>query len=222
MFIKSFRFGALALILGGGIVGPPVGEGRIVLSFAAPTLAGEFNEVMSIGDTAPALESLVGLDGKVFDPALIPKDSVTIIAFTCNTCPYANDYEARIIELANHYKKAKQPVLIIAINSNDIAGDSLEAMNERANKFEYPFSYWKDQGQEVAKQFGASKTPEYFVLSRTRQIVYMGAFDDNTDAAKVKVSYVQQAVDETLANKKITLSETPPVGCRIRAKRERR
>lgn len=192
-------------------------------SSSGSAYGGEFNEVLAIGEPAPDLEGLMGVDEKPFDPKSSQDADVVVIAFTCNTCPYAMDYESRLIELAQNFKIDRKSVVVLAINSNDIPADSLAAMKARAEERKYSFGYLKDSGQVVARKFGASKTPEFFVLDRDRKVVYMGAFDDNTDRSKVTAHYVKDAVEAVLAGTKVDIRETPPVGCRIRAaKRERK
>ena len=185
-------------------------------------IGGEFNETLSIGDSGPSLDTLVTLDGILFDSKSYQDAQVIVLAFTCVTCPYALDYESRLVAFANDCKKDKKSVAILAVDSNDIPGDSLESMKTRYAEKKYPFEFLKDSGQVVATKFGASKTPEFFVLNRDRKVVYMGAFDDNTDANKVTKYYVLDAVEAVLAGGKIEHQETAAVGCRIRAKRERR
>ncbi|MCA9062094.1 MAG: redoxin domain-containing protein, partial [Planctomycetaceae bacterium] len=97
-----------------------------------PVLAGKYNPVLSIGETAPEWMALPGVDGKPTGAADLSKKSVLVLCFTCNTCPYAVDYEARLAALHRKYGANEKDVAIVAINSNAVAGDSLEAMQARA------------------------------------------------------------------------------------------
>ena len=74
----------------------------------------------------------------------------------------------------------------------------------------------------VAKAYGATFTPEFFVLDRYRKVIYLGAFDDNTDPAQVKTKYVEDAVAAALAGKKPEVGETVARGCTVRYERVRR
>jgi hypothetical protein len=94
-------------------------------------------------------------------------------------------------------------------------------MKARAEKKKYPFPYLFDETQQIAREFGALTTPEFFALDRERKVVYMGAMDDNGDAAAVKQRYLEDAVEAALAGKKPDTTETAPVGCRIRYMRQR-
>jgi hypothetical protein len=152
----------------------------------------------------------------------------------------ATDYEDRIVEFARKYgqraSKVQGPkskvddgkaaqaakVALVAINVNKVKDDLPPAMKERAEKKEYPFPYLFDETQKIARDFGANFTPEFFVLDPQRNVVYMGAMDDNTNAAEVKRKYLEPAVEAALAGREPEVSETLPVGCRIRWARERR
>jgi len=160
------------------------------------------------------------VDGKTHSLSDFARAKAVVLIFTCNSCPYAVDYEERFKALTSQHQQ-NPAVAVIAINSNLTRADSLEEMQKRAKDQQFPFVYLFDESQQLAKQIGALRTPECFVLNEKRQIVYMGAFDDNTDASKVKHQYVSTAVDQVLAGNKPEPAETPPIGCLIRFKRTR-
>ena len=182
-------------------------------------VAGEFNPTLSINDKAPAWKDLPGVDGKKHSLADIKK-KVIVVVFTCNSCPYAVDYEDRLVRLADKYKK--KDVQIIAINVNKVPEDSLAEMKKRAKAKDFQFPYLFDETQKIARDFGATYTPEFFVLNKDRKVVYMGAMDDSTDSTKVKLHYVQSAIDGVLSDKPIEKKETVAIGCRVRYERVRR
>ena len=145
-----------------------------------------------------------------------------VVVFTCNSCPYAVDYEDRINALARKFTEAKLNAVVVAINSNKIEADLMPAMKKRADEKSFAFSYLFDEAQVVAKQFGAVRTPEFFVLDKERRIAYMGAMDDNTKPEAVTQRYLDSAVEALLASKPIAVKETAPVGCLIRFERKRK
>jgi peroxiredoxin len=181
--------------------------------------AGEFNEVLKIGDPAPAWKDLPGVDGKEHSLAEHADDKVVVVVFTCNSCPVARDYEERTLELVKRHAK---DVDVVAINCNRGDEDSLEEMRKRAEEKKYAHQYLFDESQRIAREFGATRTPEFFVLSRDRKIVYMGAMDDSGDASKVTTDYVEAAVQAALAGRAAPKAETFANGCRIRFARERK
>ena len=184
-------------------------------------VAGEFNPKKNISDPSPVWSKLPAADGKSYSLDDFKESSVVVVAFTCNSCPYAVDYEDRLIELANDYKDAKEKVAVVAINVNLIDEDNLEAMSKRAKEKGYLFPYLFDESQKIAQEFGASRTPEMFVLNKDRKIVYMGAFDDNTNPNEVSKEYVRDAIHATLMGHPVAVAETAPVGCSIRFLTER-
>ena len=191
-----------------------------VLLSAALLTAGEFNPVREIGDAAPAWNKLPGTDGKAHSLADLKKKDVVVVVFTCNSCPYAVDYEDRLI--AFHRKFASRNVAVVAINVNKVPEDALPAMKKKAKQKSFPFAYLFDSSQKIAKDYGAFFTPEFFVLNKQRKITYMGSMDNNPDVKKVSKLYLNDAVEATLAGKKVATDETVAFGCKVRFERKRR
>jgi peroxiredoxin len=186
-----------------------------LLLLPAAGLAGEFNKTLSVGDAAPAWKDLPGTDGKKHSLA-DHTDKVVVVVFTCNSCPVAESYEDRAIAFTEKYKDR---VAVVAINVNTIADDRLDAMKKRAEKKKFPFEYLYDETQKIARDYGATFTPEFFVLTKDRKIAYMGAMDDKTKADEVKEKYLEAAVDAMLKGDKPSKAETVAHGCLIRYKR---
>ena len=187
------------------------------LLIASTTVAGEFNKVLSPGDAAPAFADLPGTDGKKHALADWKETPVVVVVFTCNSCPVANDYEARIKAFAEKHAAGKDAkVALVAIDSNTGADESLTKMTDRATKKKYTFPYLADPDGKVAMAYGAIYTPEFFVLDKDRKVVYLGAMDDKNDAASATVNYVEKAVEAALGGKKPEKAETLGRGCRIK------
>jgi peroxiredoxin len=189
-------------------------------------LAGKYNETLSIGDKAPAWNDLTDVvSGRKHSFSDFKGADVVVVVFTCNSCPVATEHEDRILKLAEQHgigaKDRPSKVALVAINVNKVPGDLPPAMKARAEKKKYPFPYLFDESQQIARDYGALFTPEFFVLNRERRIVYMGGMDDKSDPANVKQDCLQSAVETALAGKEPAIAETPPVGCRIRFARRR-
>jgi peroxiredoxin len=185
----------------------------ITLAFTVKTDKG-----YKVGDTIEDF-SLKNVDGDKI--SLKDYDDVKgfIIIFTCNTCPYSVANEDRIIALQDKYEELGYPV--IAINPNDPKaqpGDSFEKMKVRAEEKGFNFPYLFDEGQKVYPKFGASKTPHVYIVSKPEmKVEYIGAIDDSSrDASTVKVKYVETVVDELLAGKTPSITETRAIGCSIK------
>ncbi len=185
-----------------------------------PTLAGagEFNKKLSIGDAAPTWKDLPGTDDKKHSLADFAAKELLVVVFTCNSCACSEEYEDRIIAFA---KKHAERVALVAINVNTIPDDRLDAMKRRATQKKFSFPYLYDETQMSARQYGATYTPEFFVLDKARKVAYMGAFDDRTKEADVKDKYLDSAVAALLKGEAPTAPETVARGCLIRFKRSR-
>jgi thiol-disulfide isomerase/thioredoxin len=178
---------------------------------ACPAAAGEFNKVLKIGDPAPAFANLPGVDGKTHSLADY-KDDVLVIAITSNECIVSIAYEDRVIALAQKYA-GKAAFVAISVSLED--DDKLPAMKKRAQKKGFPYPYLYDESQNIGRALGASVTPEFFVLNKDRKVVYMGAFDDDIDAAKVKTKYLEPALEAILKGDAPKKAETQAEGCSI-------
>lgn len=182
--------------------------------------AGEFNRVRNIGDAAPAWRDLPGVDGKSHSLSDLAESKVVVVVFTCNSCPYAVDVEDRLIDLVKRFQSRK--VAVVAINVNKVPEDLPAAMKERAEEKGFNFPYLYDATQAIAREYGASRTPEFFVLDGERKIVYMGAMDDSPDGTKIQRRHVESAIEAVLAGERPALQETISIGCLVRFERSRR
>ena len=193
-----------------------------VLAAASSARAGQYNDVLSIGDKAPAWSNLPGTDGKSHSLADLANKPVVVVVFTCASCPTAVDYEERINALVKAQGGDKGQVAVVAVCVNKVKEDQLPALTQRWQEKGYAFPCLYDETQQIAKSFGAVFTPEFYVLDRDRKVVYMGAMDDATDASKVTQKYVEQSIAAALAGKKPEVTEVIARGCRVRYARERR
>jgi len=185
-------------------------------------ISSAFSEGYNVGDKATGFK-LKNIDGKLVSLNDYPNAKGFIVVFTCNHCPYAKAYQDRIIALDKKYKPKGYPV--IAINSNDVAAnpeDSYENMIVRAKEKGFTFPYLHDETGEVCRKFGASRTPQVFLLEKKGadlMVRYTGAIDDNSqDAAKVTTSYLANATDAVLAGNTPVPSFTKAIGCGIKLK----
>lgn len=188
---------------------------------AAPVLQAEETSLQS-GEPLPSFSGLKATDDREWGSASFKDTPVLIIAFTCNRCPYAVDYEDRLKALHAHCRMSQGQVELLVINSNAGRDESLERMQERAQEKEFRFHYVKDEDQAVARALGAVYTPEFFVFDQQRRLAYRGALDDATSAEEAKTNYVQGAVSAILEGRPVDPAETGARGCTIRFKRRRR
>lgn len=176
---------------------------------------------LKVGDQAPEF-TLKNVDGKMVSFKDFKDAKGFIVTFTCNTCPYAQAYEDRIIDL--HKKFASQGYPVIAVMPNDPGvqpGDSFDKMKQRANEKNFPFPYLFDEGQKVTLQYGATRTPEVYLLDKNLTLRYTGAIDDNAhDLSAVKTKYVENAIAALEKGQDPTPNFTKAVGCGVKFKKK--
>lgn len=175
-----------------------------------------------VGDKAVDFK-LQNVDGKYVSLADYSDARGFIIAFTCNGCPYAVAYQDRLIELDKKYKKKGYPVIAINPNHTDLKPeDDLDGMAKRAKQKGYTFPYLKDADYQVFKEYGATRTPHIYVLTKMDGdlvVSYVGAIDDNyQDASAVNEPYLANAVDALLAGNQPSPEFTKAIGCTIKQK----
>ncbi|MBX7140717.1 MAG: thioredoxin family protein [Chitinophagales bacterium] len=199
-----------------------MGKSILMLAFGFFFFTSFAPPAYKVGDSVKDFK-LKNVDGKYVSLADNKDVKGYIVIFTCNHCPYAKAYEQRIMDLDKTFRPKGFPV--VAISPNDPAAvpdDSYENMIKRSKEKGYTFPYLIDETQQVARDFGATRTPHVFVLNKTDkgyEVAYIGAIDDNTeDAGAVKNHYVEDAVNALLAGRKVPVTETKAIGCTIKWK----
>lgn len=167
--------------------------------------------------------SLKNVDGKMLSLSDFDDAKGFIVIFSCNHCPYVKAYESRMEALNKKFAPKGFPV--VAINSNDVSQypeDSFENMQRNARQKGFTFPYLFDESQEVAKFYGALKTPHVYLLEKKGGkllVKYVGAIDDNThEPDKVSKRYVEDAVNAILIGDAVKVKETKAIGCGIKWK----
>ena len=135
-----------------------------------------------------------------------------VIGFVGAKCPISNAYTSRMNGIAEDYK-AKN-VVFLGINSN--ANEPLNEIKAHAAKAKYSFSILKDTGNVVADSFGATVTPEMFVLDGEGVLRYHGRVDSASDIARVERHDLRVALDELLTGKSLSKPELKAFGCQIK------
>ncbi|WP_172190866.1 thioredoxin family protein [Microcoleus asticus] len=171
-----------------------------------------------INGYAPDFE-LPGVDEDVHHLArYLEKYRAIGVIFMCNHCPYVKLYLNRLKEIQAEFQD--RDVTLIGINANDAnqhPDDSFENMKIFAANNQLNFPYIRDVAQDVAESFGASKTPEVFLLDQDGKLRYKGLIDDNADdSGAVQVSYLRSAIDQLLNSQSVEPSTTEAIGCSVK------
>ena len=166
--------------------------------------------------------NLPGVDGARYDLAKARGENGLLVMFICNHCPYVKSIRERIIRDTLELKA--HGINSIAIMSNDpadYAEDSFDNMKAIAQQYGYPFPYVIDETQQVAKDYGAVCTPDFFGFNASMELQYRGRLDASrkeavTDAprdlfnAMLQVARTGQGPREQIAS----------MGCSIKWKAE--
>jgi thiol-disulfide isomerase/thioredoxin len=183
---------------------------------ASPALAGQYNKVVSVGEKAPVFSGIPAA-AKSGDSSLSLsdiKEDVVVVVFLANHCPVVQAYDDRIIDFTNDYKGKSLKVVGVAVSDMEI--DRLPAIKNYIKDKGINYVYGYDESQAIGRAYGATNTPQFFVLDKDRVIKYMGAMDDSQNDSKVKKTYLRDAVDAVLKGDSPEISETRPVGCGVK------
>lgn len=185
-----------------------------VVALAVPAYA-----QLALGDALPMGDvKMKNVNGKPVTLASAVGKQGTLVVFTCNACPWAKMWQDRVAEIGNAAVAAGLGV--VAVNSNDPklnAEDGYAEMQKRAKALKLGFPYVVDETSDVARAFGATRTPEAFVFNAEGKLVYHGTIDDNAkDAAAVKDAWLKDAVNAVSAGKDVSVAETKAMGCSIK------
>ncbi len=161
---------------------------------------------------------LAGTDGKVYTLQSFKNFSYLVIFFTCNHCPYVIGSDEVTRKTALQF--ADKGVQFIAINSNSqntISEDSFRHMVERMHTHDFPWIYLYDPTQEVAKAYGALRTPHFYIFTHDHTLVYCGrGVDSPRDISKMTVNDLEKTLSELTSGKPISTPLTNPIGCNIK------
>ena len=175
------------------------------------------NFTLQIGAKAPDFE-LPATDGKTYRLANFDDAKVLVIFFSCNHCPYVTGSDAVTRKTAEQF--ALQGVRFVAINSNSVntyAEDSFEHMVERMREKKFPWVYLRDESQDVARAYGALRTPHFYVFDRNRRLVYTGrGVDTPRDTSKMTGTDLERALREQLAGQPVSHPLINPIGCNVK------
>ena len=172
-----------------------------LLFLAAPISA------LEIGQAAPDFEART-VQGEEFSLSRARREHrAVVVLFLSTLCPYSNSYNDLIRTMAIEF--ARKDVLFVGIHSDRL--ETAEEIRTHARKHGHAFPMIPDADTDVARLFGARRTPEAFLLDREGKLRYRGRI-----AAKIGTPDLRNALDALLAGRKIRPEETKSFGCAIR------
>ncbi|MCB1118962.1 MAG: thioredoxin family protein [Chlamydiia bacterium] len=171
---------------------------------------------LPLGAKAPNF-SLPATDGKTYALGDFAADTL-VIFFTCNHCPYVINSDELTRKTVETF--APQGVQFVAINSNSpntYPEDAFEGMVARMEEHHFPWVYLHDATQEIAKVYGALRTPHFYVFDKDRRLIYTGrGVDSPRNSEAVTTHDLDKALREHLAGKALTTPLTNPIGCNVK------
>ena len=187
-------------------------------------VGGKYNAVLEIGDPMPEFDSLPDIHGGEISSKDLT-ESIVVLVSLANHCPWVRGMDQDLVKLAAQF--ANQDVRIVGLSMNHREDDRLPAMKQHAEKVGYRFNYLYDESQQLGRQLGATRTPEYFVFNQDRELVYMGLLHNspgkvNSDGNVKYINgepnefYVHNAVESSLNGKQVATAETRAHGCTIK------
>jgi len=172
---------------------------------------------LALGEKAPDF-LLSATDGKKYSLKDFEKAKALVIFFTCNHCPYVIGSDEVTRKTAEKF--LSKGAVFVGINSNSVKTvpqDSFEEMVKRMEEHKFPWIYLYDKTQEVAKKYGALRTPHFFVFDQERKLIYTGRGVDNPkNINKMTVNDLENALEEYFSGKKISTPLTNPIGCNVK------
>ena len=124
--------------------------------------------------------SLPDVDGHMVALHAAKGKNGLLVMFICNHCPYVKAILPRLINDVRELKILG--VNTVAIMSNDPAEypeDSTDNMQKIAREMDFPFPYLLDASQQIAKNYGAVCTPDFFGFNNKNELQYRGRFDES-------------------------------------------
>ena len=172
---------------------------------------------LPLGASAPDFK-LPATDGQTCTLESFKDANVLVVFFTCNHCPYVIGSDEVTRATADRY--AAQGVRFVGINSNSpntYSEDDFPNMVARMKEQKFPWVYLYDGSQDVARAYGALRTPHFYVFDAERKLVYGGrGVDSPRDTSKMKVNDLDNALADHLAGRTIRKPLTNPIGCNVK------
>jgi peroxiredoxin len=174
--------------------------------------------MLPLGTKAPPF-TLLNVDGNLVSLSDFDGAPAFLAIFMCNHCPFVKHLADALAQFGAEYMA--KGVAIVGISSNDVSShpaDSPEQMVHEAEDRGYTFPYLFDESQEVAKEYRAACTPDFFLFDGDRKLAYRGQFDSSRPDSGTPPTGadLRAAVDAVIAGKKPSEKQSPSIGCNIK------
>ena len=165
----------------------------------------------SIGSTIEDF-TLPDTDGKERSLNAVKGKNGTVLIFIAVQCPVSNAYNERMEKLAQDYRA--RGISVIGINAN--ATEPADSVKAHAAAHNLTFTILKDPGNKIADRLGATRTPEAYLLDANNRLLYHGRINNSRDVAQVTSNDLRDAIEATLAGKRVAKTTATAFGCSIK------
>ncbi|MCB1722513.1 MAG: thioredoxin family protein [Chromatiaceae bacterium] len=174
--------------------------------------------VCEFGKAAPDF-NLPGVDGREWSFDQCMGEKGLLVMFICNHCPYVKAVIDRIVRDTAELKTlGVNSVAIMSNDPTDYPEDSFDNMQRVARDMGFPFPYLLDASQQVAKDYGAVCTPDFFGYNASGELQYRGRLDASrketapADARRDLFEAMSQVADTGRG----PADQVPSMGCSIK------
>ena len=177
--------------------------------------------MMPLLNMAAPYFKLPDVNGEIVSLKDFDGSQALLVAFISHHCPYTKHILSALISMVREYQT--KGLATVAINSNDPSQhdeDRPEKMAQAAKEMNLPFPFLVDSDQNVAKEYQAACTPDFFLYDNNRRLVYRGRFDDSRpdDDSPTTGDQLRAAIEAVLTGKMPSKMQKPSVGCNIKWK----
>jgi peroxiredoxin len=175
--------------------------------------------MLELGTVAPPFSLPDVVSHKPVSLASFEGKRALLVAFICHHCPFVKHVKDELAQLGRDY--ASKDLGIVAISSNDPAvssDDSPEGLARMAANWGLAYPVCYDETQQVAKDYAAACTPDFFLFDSSRRLVYRGQLDDSRpgNGKPVTGADLRSAIEATLAGRAVNSRQVPSLGCNIK------
>jgi peroxiredoxin len=175
--------------------------------------------MLALGTEAPDFSLPDVVSGETVSLSEYSDKTGVLVMFICNHCPYVKHVRRELAAIGKDYADSGIGIVAICSNDPDVSpGDAPDKMKEEAETQGYVFPYLFDETQEVAAEYTAMCTPDFFLFGPDRKLVYRGRMDESRPDTDVPVTgaELRAAMDAVLAGDPVSDIQHASMGCSIK------
>jgi peroxiredoxin len=151
------------------------------------------------------------------------KGKIVVLESYNSDCPYCmNHYKTGAMQELERDMAAKGVVWLIvnSVNPKNMSHRTPEQARKEFVDQKITAAAWIDDSSgALGHLYGMLTTPHMFIIAKDGTLAYDGAIDNRPEPSgdpRTAKNYVRAAVDELMAGKLVTVSQTKPYGCGVK------